>query len=141
MFNLLIQPITKGAIMTRSKHYHSIPTELTEEEFNEFIFPHLTEGASGPHTKLPFHTIFNYILKLMHTGCQWEELPIKKDANGKPEIHYTRVFRTFKRWGADGCYDKIFEASVARLFKAGKLDISIMHGDGSTTAAKKGAII
>ena len=85
MFNLLIQPITKGAIMTRSKHYHSIPTELTEEEFNEFILPHLTKGASGPHTKLPFHSIFNYILKLMHTGCQWEELPMNSLLVGHSE--------------------------------------------------------
>jgi transposase len=127
--------------MARSKRYHSIPTELTEAEFNEFILGHLTEGVSGPKTKLPFHTIFNYILKLMHTGCQWAELPIKKDANGKPEIHYTRVFRTYKRWMADGCYEAIFEGSVAKLFKNNMLDTSVVHGDGSTTTAKKGAII
>ncbi len=28
----------------------------------------------------------------MHTGCQWEEIPIEKDESGKPEIH----FRSFQ---------------------------------------------
>lgn len=127
--------------MGRSKKYHSIPTNLTEEEFNQFVLPHLTEGSRGPKTKIPFYRIFNYILKLMHTGCQWEELPIEKDESGKPEIHYTRVFRTFQRWHKDGCFEKIFVDSVQRLFSNKMLDISIIHGDGSTTAAKKGAII
>ena len=77
----------------------------------------------------------------MHTGCQWSELPIEKDASGKPEIHYTRVFRVFQRWVRDGCFEKIFISSVARLFKNGFLKVDVIHGDGSTTAAKKGATI
>jgi hypothetical protein len=127
--------------MARSKKYQSIPTYLTEGEFNEFILEHLTKGSRGPATKLPFFVIFNYILKVMHTGCQWEELPIAKDASGAPEIHYTRVFRIFQRWVSDGCFSKIFVDSVDRLFKAKLLDTSIIHGDGTTTSAKKGEII
>jgi hypothetical protein len=34
----------------------------------------------------------------------------------------------------------MFEASVALLAKNNLLDPSILHGDGTTTAAKKGAI-
>ena len=127
--------------MGRSKKYHSIPTNLTEEEFNQFVLPHLTKGSRGPKTKIPFYRIFNYILKLMHTGCQWEELPIEKDESGNPEIHYTRVFRTFQRWHKDGCFENIFVDSVQRLFSNKMLDTSIIHGDASTTEAKKGAII
>ena len=41
-------------------------------------------------------------------GCQWKELPIEKDSNGRPEIHYTRIFRILRRWEADGCIDAIF---------------------------------
>ena len=127
--------------MARSKKYQSIPVSLTYEEFAEFILPHLTKGSRGPSTKISFYKLFNYILKLMHTGCQWEELSIERDVTGNPEIHYTRVFRTFQRWLEDGCFSKIFVGSVARLFKEGLLDTSIIHGDGTTTAAKKGAII
>ena len=127
--------------MARSKKYQSIPTSLTEKEFEEFVLPHLTKGSRGPGTKLSFYRIFNYILKLMHTGCQWEELPIKKDLFGMPEVHYSNVFRIFQRWERDGCFSKIFVGSVERLFKASLLDTSVLHGDGTTTAAKKGAII
>ena len=127
--------------MSRSKRWQSIPVFLTEKEFNEFVFPHLTKGSRGPSTKLSFYVIFNYILKVMHTGCQWEELPIRQDALGRPEIHYSNIFRIFQRWLKDGCFEKIFTKSVARLFSAGLLDTSIIHGDGTTTAAKKGAII
>ena len=127
--------------MNQNTKYKRIPTDLTKEEFNEFIFPHLTRGKRGPKPNVPFYRLFNYILKLMHTGCQWSELPIEKDAFGKPEIHYTRVFRIFQRWENDECFEKIFASSVAQLFKRNLLDIEVIHGDGSTTAAKKGAII
>jgi len=127
--------------MSRSKKYQSIPTHLTEDEFEQFFFPHLTEGSRGPSTKVSFYRLFNYILKLMHTGCQWEEIPIEKDASGTPEIHYTRIFRTFQRWHKDGCFEKLFVGSVQQLFANRLLDTDVVHGDGSTTAAKKGAII
>lgn len=35
-------------------------------------------------------------------------------------------------------FDRIFESSVSRLFKNNLVDISVLHGDGTTTAAKKG---
>ena len=127
--------------MARSKKYQSIPTFLKEKEFDEFVLPHLTKGSRGPETKLPFYRIFNYILKLMHTGCQWEEIPIENNDSGVPEIHYSNIFRIFQRWERDGCFSKIFVGSVESLFKAGLLDTSVLHGDGTTTAAKKGAII
>ena len=123
--------------MQKSKKYQSIPTTLTEPQFNEFVLPYLTKGTRGPNTKISFYRIFNYILKLMHTGCQWHELAIERDASGKPEIHYTRIFRIFQRWVKNGCFDNIFVGSVAKLFKNGLLDVRILHGDGSSTPAKK----
>ena len=44
-------------------------------------------------------------------------------------------------WVEHGCFDKIFEASVSRLFAGKMLDISVLHCDGTCTTAKKGAII
>lgn len=71
-------------------------------------------------------------------GCQWKELPIEKDETGHPEIHYTRIYETFRRWESAGCMDAIFENSVLKLHQNGLLDTSVIHGDGTTTAAKKG---
>jgi transposase len=120
--------------MQKSKKYQSIPVSLTESQFNEFVLPHLTKGSRGPNTKITFHRIFNYVLKLMHTGCQWQELAIERDSSGKPEIHY---FRIFQRWVRDGCFENIFVGSVGQLFKNNLLDVRILHGDGSSTPAKK----
>lgn len=127
--------------MNKNKRYNWIPTRLSEEEFNEFILPHLTESKKGPPKKISVFKIFNYILKFLHTGCQWQELPIDKDSNGNPEIHYTRIFRSFKKWLEDGCFDKIFEGTVVNLMLSGKLDLEVIHGDGTCTTAKKGGII
>jgi len=75
----------------------------------------------------------------MHAECQWYRLPIDKDSSGKPEISYSRLFRHFKRWVHTGFFERVFEASVVKLVKEFLLDTSIIHGDGTTTAAKKGA--
>lgn len=122
----------------RKQKYQHIPTQLTEKQFNEFILPHITKGRRGPKCGVPLHRIFNYILLLLHTGMQWKKLPIEKKQNGKSEIHYTRIFRIYQRWIKNGFLKKIFENSVLLLSKNNLLDLSILHGDGSTTAAKKG---
>lgn len=123
------------------RRYKRIPTELTESDFNEFIFPHLKSGSRGPKPKISYFKMFNYFLYLMHTGCQWYQLPIDTDASGQAEISYSRLFRHFQRWIESGFFDRVFEASVAKLAKESLLDTSILHGDGTTTAAKKGEII
>ena len=125
----------------KTRQYNKIPKVLSKKEFNEFVLPHLKTGSRGPSKKISFFKLFNYILKFMHTGCQWECLPIEKDTNGNPEIHYNNVFRTFKFWVKHKCFDKIFKASVVRLFQQGMLNTDIIHGDGTCTAAKKGVII
>lgn len=99
--------------------------------------PHLSVGRRGPPPTLSPYTLFNYILQALYMGCQWKMLPIEKDAEGRPEIHYTRVYRTFRRWCADGCMDAIFSGSVQQLHRDQQLDLSVIHGDGTTTAAKK----
>src|ERR1700721_3013043 len=118
--------------------WREIPTELSFERFEEFILPHLTVGRRGPAPKLSLHALFNYILKLLYLGCQWKELPIAKDAEGRPEIHYTRIYGAFWRWQAGGCFDIIFTVVVLRLRQSSLLDVTIIYGDGTTTAAKKG---
>ena len=70
---------------------------------------------------------------------QWKELPIDKAPDGKVEIHYTVIYKLFARWADDGSLKKAFIASVKHLADENKLDLSLLHGDGSNTVAKKGA--
>ena len=124
--------------MAGSQRGHAIPTQLGLAQFEPFVLPHLSSGRRGPAPKLGLHKIFNYILRLLYMGCQWKELPIQKDGEGRPEIHHTRIYSALRRWDADGCIDAIFTGSVAQLHRDNLLDITVLHGDGTTTAAKKG---
>ena len=45
---------------------------------------------------------------------------------------------TFRRWQAGGCFDIIFTVVVLKLRQTSLLDVTIIHGDGTTTAVKKG---
>ena len=120
-----------------------IPERLNEKQFHEFIFPHLPKTSRGPAKKVADFKIFNYIMYVLYTGCQWKSLQsaIDKGSDGKAEIHYTNVFRTFQRWQKSGSLKAIFMGTVLKLFESGQIDSSVLHGDGTSTIAKKGEII
>ncbi len=117
-----------------------IPVQLSETEFNEFIFPYLSMPKRGPRCTLGDHCLFNLILRVLYTGMPWTCLPIPKDATGKPELHYTNVYRAFAKGADDGSLQQAFTASVRHLSDAKKLDLRVLHGDGTNTVAKKGAM-
>ena len=117
----------------------AIPVQLSAPEFAEFILPHLSLPKRGPQCKIGYHKPFNYILKVLYTGMQWKEVPIAPGPEGKAELHYTGVFKLFARWAEDGSLERAFLASVKHVDAARKLDLSLLHGDGSNTVAKKGA--
>ena len=80
------------------------------------------------------------VLWVLYTGMQWKCLPVPKDPTGKPAIHYTTVYKVFAKWADDGSLWQAFVASVAHLSAAKHLDLSILHGDGTNTVAKKGGM-
>jgi transposase len=124
--------------MAESPRWQGIPTTLSPQQFKQFVLPHLSRGRRGPPPTLALHKLFNYILQALYMGCQWKMLPIDRNAEGQAEIHYTRINRTFRHWHAGGCIDAIFSASGHQLHQDQRLDLSVIHGDGTTTAAKKG---
>jgi transposase len=115
-----------------------IPVQLSEAEFTEFILPHLSMPKRGPKCKLGYHQVFNLILRVLYTGMQWKCLPVPTDDDDKPVIHYTTVYKVFAKWADDGSLEHAFIASVGHLADHKQLDLSILHGDGTNTVAKKG---
>jgi hypothetical protein len=75
-----------------------------------------------------------------YTGMQWKCLPIPHDTQGKAAIHYTSIYKVFAKWADDGSLWQAFLASVRHLAAEHHLDTSILHGDGTNTVAKKGAM-
>lgn len=124
--------------MGSQKPYNTIPTVLTEKEFDEFVLPHLKKGSRGPSKKISFFKLFNYILKLMHTGCQSSNIPIEKDKFGNPEIHYTSIFKMFRFWVKEGCFDNIFESSVLNCLNIRCLIYQLYTVMGHLLRQKKG---
>ena len=117
-----------------------IPVQLSAPEFEAFILPHLSMPKRGPKCKLGYYRVFNLILWVLYTGMQWKCLPIPQDAQGKPAIHDTTIYKVFAKWADDGSLWQAFVASVRHLAKAKQLDLRVLHGDGTNTVAKKGGM-
>jgi len=118
-----------------------IPVQLSAPEFEAFILPHLSMPKRGPKCKLGYYQVFNFILWILYTGMQWKCLPIPNDTDGKPAIHYTTIYKVFAKWADDGSLWQAFVASVRHLAAEKQLDLRVLHGDGTNTVAKKGAMV
>lgn len=123
----------KSKTKSRETCYNKLPIKLSQNEFNTYIKPYLSKGKRGPKTNISYYKIFNYILYVLHTGIQWDQL-----LTCRGEIHWSNVYRHHNRWSKDDSYQRIFENSVEVLDKFGKLDLSVLFGDGSNVVAKKG---
>ena len=126
--------LAKNAVFT------PIPVQLSETEFNQFILPYLSMPKRGPKCKLGYYRVFNLILWVLYTGMQWKCLPVPKDRDDKAEIHYTTVYKVFAKWADDGSLEHAFIARVGHLSDHHRLDLNVLHGDGTNTVAKKGGM-
>jgi hypothetical protein len=112
--------------------YNKLPRKVSQNEFNTFIKPCLSKAKSR-QPKISYYKIFNYILYVLRTGMQWDELrPYRK------EISWQAIYYHHNKWSKNGSYKKLFEHSIITLDSLGKLDLTILHGDGSNVVAKKG---
>ncbi len=127
--------IKKQKLKTKNRKtcYNTLPTRVSQKEFNLYVKSHLRKPVKGPATKISYYKIFNYILYVLHTGIQWDELETCRG-----EISWQAVYHHHNRWSKDGSYQRLFESSVEWLNKERKLDLSVLYGDGSNVVAKKG---
>lgn len=114
-------------------NFKSLPKKVSRRDFNRYVASVLNKPIKGPKPKLSLYKIFNYIVYVLHTGIQWDQLKTRKN-----ELHWSNVYKWHNRWSKDGSYQRLFEASVIHLKDTGQLDTSILHGDGSNTVVKKG---
>lgn len=110
----------------------TIPTSVTEDQFMTHILPYLSTARRGYISKIPLYKIFNYILYRLHTGCQWQELPMEQS----DEITWWAVYHHFRKWSKDGSLQQVWQHSVKTI--QDKVDTSVLNLDGSHAAAKKG---
>lgn len=117
-------------------HSGKFPIRVSQGDFRQYVDPMLSRAHRGPKGKISRYKIFNYILYVLHTGIQWKQLKPYKN-----EICWSNIYKWHNRWSKDGSYECLLQSSVRALDRLGKLDLSILHGDGSNTVAKKGASV
>jgi transposase len=115
----------------------TIPTQLTETQFEHFIRPQLSTAKHGYVSEVPLYKIFNYILYKLYTGCPWPALPIEKTVNGQPEMSYQVPYYHFRKWSQDGSFQRLFDAGILAIKY--EVNLSVLNLDGSHSVAKKGA--
>lgn len=115
-----------------------IPTKLTPDQFAHYVEPYLSKAKRGFVSTIPLSKIFNYILYVLHTGCQWPELPIAPDPTepGKPELSYHAVYHHFRKWSKDGSLEQVWKHGLVAIKDT--VDVSEVTLDGTHTLAKKG---
>lgn len=121
-------------IYPQGEKWNKLPTKISRADFNKYVGHYLSKGKRGPQPKISRCKIFNYILYVLHTGIQWSQLKTNRN-----EMSWQSIYHHHSRWSKDGSYQNLFESGIQELLLAGKLDLSVLHGDGSNTIAKKGA--
>jgi transposase len=114
-----------------------IPVQLSAPEFTAFLLPHLSMPKRGPKCTLGYYRVLHLIVWVLYTGMQWKCLPVPHDTAGTPIMHSTTVYKVFAKWADDGSLWQAFIASVRHLAAEKHLDLSVLHGDGTTTVVKK----
>jgi transposase len=116
----------------------TIPTSVTEEQFEQYIRPNLSVAKRGYACSIPLYKVFNYILYRLHTGCQWENLPIEADPvePEKKELSYSAVYHHYRKWSRDGSLERVFQHSILSI--RDQIDTHHLNLDGSHAIAKKG---
>jgi len=117
----------------------TIPESVTEEQFKVYILPYLTTARRGYVSKTPLQGIFNLILYRLHTGCQWDCLPVSAEASERErrnEPSWQAVYDHWRKWSADGSLERVWQNSIECIRT--DLDLKQLNLDGSHAVAKKG---
>ncbi|MBX3080801.1 MAG: IS5 family transposase [Anaerolineae bacterium] len=117
----------------------TIPESVTEDQFRDYILPYLTTARRGYVSKTPLQGIFNLLLYRLHTGCQWDRLPVSHEAAERQRHNqpsWQAVYDHWRKWSTDGSLEKVWQESIGRI--KDELDLHQMNLDGSHAIAKKG---
>ncbi|MEZ4903747.1 MAG: transposase [Spirosomataceae bacterium] len=110
---------------------NKLPVYISENDFGEYILPHLSHKLNHNRLKVSYHFIFNTILYVLKSGCSWRTL--------KPDnqlVTWQNIYYHYAKWSSDGSFEKLF-SSTHQIMKA-SLALECIQLDGSHTPSKKG---
>jgi len=112
------------------------PSDITDEEWTEIapLIPPARRG--GRKRSVDIREVFNGLLYVLSTGCQWRALP-------KEFPPRSTVFDYFARWQADGTLGRIHSALYVRCREQAKRSptptVCIVDSQSVKSAEKGGA--
>lgn len=94
-----------------------LPTHLSPEQFAEHVEPYLSKAKRGSVSKIPLSKIFNDILSILHTGCQWAQLPIEPDPDDptRKELSHDAVSSHVRKWSRDGSLQRVWQQRLLTM--------------------------
>lgn len=106
-------------------------SDLSNEEWNT-IKPLLPPHKHTGRPRASDRRILNAIFFVLHTGCQWKEIP--KERYGP----YSTAANRLRTWKEDDTWQEIQTVLLLLLLRKQKLNLTSCYIDGSLIASKRG---
>lgn len=106
-------------------------SDLTDEEW-QTIRPLLPSPKKRGRPRADDRRTLNGIFFVLHTGCQWRELP--RERYGA----YATVANRLRTWQVDDTWPRIQLALLHVLLQKHKLNLTTSYLDGALIASKRG---
>lgn len=107
--------------------------DLTDEEWailQPLLPPERSGKAGNPYRS--HRDVLNGIFWILRSGAAWRDLPERYGP-------WTTVYDRFRRWRANGLFDRILNRLEAMARHAEQIDFEFAAVDGSTVRAHKSA--
>jgi transposase len=136
---ILLKAISKTILDIYLKILHILGMDLTNEQWARLkhLIPSPNKQADGrerPRREPKPKDAINGILGVLRTGAPWKDMPPWYPP-------YQTCHRWFQKWCQDGVLKQILSKLAEDLYERGGIDIRETFIDGSSTPAKKGAVL
>lgn len=108
-------------------------SDLTDEEWRTIV-PLLPPHQAVGRPRADDRRTLNAIFFVLHTGCQWKEIP--RERYGP----YSTAANRLRTWQADGTWPRIQSMLLVRLLRSHHLNLTSCYLDGSLVASKRGDV-
>jgi transposase len=98
----------------------------------EPVLPQHTRTEWGGRPRIPDRVALTGIVLVLRTGMRWRDLPQEVGCGG------TTCWNRLREWQCTGVLERVLEAILVRLHRAGKLDWSRAIVDSAQARAKRG---
>jgi transposase len=114
------------------KHIEGVASsDLTNEEWRT-IQPLLPRPKKTGRPRADDRSILNAIFYVLHTGCQWKEIP--RERYGP----YSTAANRLRIWQSAGIWQRVQSSLLLLLLRKQKINLTTCYLDGSLITSKRG---